>query len=290
MAKKREETGVATTPGTAVGAPIDYGTHAGKGKENVLQSDYVLPFCYLCQSGTPFIKKQNPAYVEGVSDGDFFISVVDRIFNGEDGMEIVPAYFDKLFIEQWPKPKDGEEATGPQGFVGTRPIDDPEALAWRKRENKTWGKVPTEKGTELVETFQVYCVCYTPGEKENGTMCAFSLKSTKILPFRQWLTALEGCEHIVGGVKQELPLYASAIHCKTKAVHENGFDFNRLIMKPSNGGIAESLFALDDPRFIAGARLCEMVSSGAATVDHSQNVDTKPGEGGTVEPEDDIPF
>jgi hypothetical protein len=68
-----------------------------KGMEAVDQSDLLLPRLGLCQSLSPQRRKSDPAYIEGLSEGELFNTVTKEIYGEE--VEIIALFFFKNRIK-----------------------------------------------------------------------------------------------------------------------------------------------------------------------------------------------
>lgn len=67
-----------------------------QGLENVGQQEMVLPRLGLCQSMTPQRKKDDPKFIRGLEEGDFFNTVTETIYGAKT--YVVPLFFFKSRI------------------------------------------------------------------------------------------------------------------------------------------------------------------------------------------------
>ena len=84
---------------------------AGSGFEEVTSSDIKIPFIRIIQALSPQIKKTDPSFIEGASQGDIFNTVTKTLWNGEEGILVIPSYFQQKLLEFIPRNQGG-------GFVG----------------------------------------------------------------------------------------------------------------------------------------------------------------------------
>lgn len=105
---------------TAAGLPAapSYVDDAALGRENLDSSDITLPILCVTQGMTKQKSRTDPRYIPGLQDGALFNNLTGEIYATEPGQKVrfVPVRVDKHAIEFWPRPKDGEAATGPQGI------------------------------------------------------------------------------------------------------------------------------------------------------------------------------
>lgn len=110
--KEEEKKEVALT--TAAGQPLipvtlslDYlAGDAGRGSQNVTQKDTATPMLIMLQSNSPQTKKQDGKYIDGAQPGMILNNVSNELLDGEKGFMVVPAYFEKVFIE-WKPNREG---------------------------------------------------------------------------------------------------------------------------------------------------------------------------------------
>lgn len=284
-AKKEGTTDLATTVGTAVGEVADFSGHAGKGKQNITAEDMILPFLSLVQGNSSVAKVADPKYVDGATEGMFHLSVFNDLFDGAGaGVEIIPVMFEHHYTEWWPRPEPNMPKPDGVGFVGIRQLDDPEIRQFRA--DKRIGKIRTEKGTEVVETYQLYCMVYQPGAQK-GIPATFPIKSTMINAFRSWLTIIDQYEYTGPDGDQEpqdVPMYAHQLRLTSKPDQGSTGDWFQLcLINPMNGAVKDSIVLPGMPRFNAGAKLYEMIQRGQAKADHAEGRESTPAAGETPE-------
>ena len=91
---------------------------ANAGAQNIGQDDVALPFLKVLGQLSPEINKRDGKYVEGAEPGMILNSVTKELFNGEKGVNVIPAFYNRKFLE-W---KDRGEGGG---LVKMYSIDDP---------------------------------------------------------------------------------------------------------------------------------------------------------------------
>ena len=263
VAKKKET-------GSAVVA-YDYGEDANAGFENQTGEDFAIPFLSVLQALSPQVADPSDGGVEGARPGMLFNTVTETVFDGKDGVEIIPALTEHVFMEWVPRKQGG-------GFVARHEINS-DIVARAKEGAPGFGKYSTSydadgqpNGNDLVETFYVYGVLV--GETLEPIVIAFT--STKISVYKRFNTKLNMFTTKQGDRKIKPPIFAHRIRVTTVKQKNNEGEFFNFAMAPAEVDIAHSLLETSDPRFLAAKGCREMVASGAARASYETQ---KGGEG-----------
>ena len=149
MAKK--DTAVATiSEKTTALATIDLADSTGGGLEEADPDCFVIPRLKLLQKMSPECDPDNSAYVDGAKPGLFYLLTTGELFDSETGIAVVPAYFQRRFIELVPEDLGG-------GFRGAYLPSDPVVLgALNSRDEK--GRFLLENGNYLRDTRIHYAI------------------------------------------------------------------------------------------------------------------------------------
>jgi hypothetical protein len=140
-------------------------------------SELQIPFIRVIQALSPQIKKSDPAFIKGASQGDAFNTVTGQFWGGEDGITVIPCYQETKYLEFVPLESGG-------GFVGERQVSDPE-LAQTTRNG---AKEILPNGNELVKSDQHYCILV--GEDGISQPAIVDMKSTQLKVSRRWKTQI----------------------------------------------------------------------------------------------------
>lgn len=271
--KQEEETKPVATPPSTGGAMVvhDYGEDSGRGYEHQSKADSSIPIINLLQALSPIV------VAEKAKAGQFYNTVTEQLWDREQGFLFLPATTRHVYAEWVPR----NEGGGGGGYRGQHEVDSPIVLEAIKKSVK-FGKFKTEEGNNLVETFYVYgVICGDDGRPESMALLPFW--STKIKPYRAWMTRLRGFNGANGG---KIPLYANLTRI-TSFLDHNKENKQFYVTKISSGdprGLMQSLLAQDDERFQM-AKACNMlVDSDQAKVDFSKQND------GGEETGEDAPF
>lgn len=242
MSKKSE---VATIESqTKALATFDYGEDAGVGFESFTRDEYTIPFITVLQALSPEIER-----VEGAKSGLLYNKVTGRLTTS---FQFVAACRDKAYFEFVPRAQGG-------GFVGRHEVDSHIVNAARAASLKKVGKLLTENGNELIETFHVYGIA----DFGNGDIepCVISFSSSKIKVYRAWMSRLSVCT-------VKAPMYAHVSTISTvKERNKRGEEYYNLSIAPAKEDTRASLIPNTDPRFLAAKALAESVVKGSAKAD-----------------------
>lgn len=159
-----------------------YEEDSGAGFENADRDSYSIPFISILQSGSPQVKKSDGAYIKGAEEGFLFNSVSQEIISGDQGIEVIPAYFTRRFLEWIPR-----EAGGGGGLVGEHLPSDP-IVTTATRDAKNQLVLPS--GNILVDT-RTHYVLVVAADGSGYTPALISMSSTQVKKSRQWMTRME---------------------------------------------------------------------------------------------------
>ena len=84
---------VATQAKAEVPAVIDFAADMGSGFEDADSSSYAIPFLRQLQMMSGACKKTDPSYIKGAEEGDFFNTVTEKLYKGEEGVLVVPCHY-----------------------------------------------------------------------------------------------------------------------------------------------------------------------------------------------------
>lgn len=239
----KEQTSLMTTDD-----PIyDYGEDSGIGFEGTSKTDLAIPFLGILQSNSPQVTEENP---KGAKPGLLFNTVTRELISAEDGIVLIPVHKDHSFVEWVPREKGG-------GFVASyAPDSDLVKKTLTSLNGPRTPKLVLPNGNQLVETYYVYALLLNDEGTQTNGFCVISFTSTKIKPYRDWLTSMFM-------VKGRPPLFAFRSRLKTvKQKNEKGTYYNFQI-EPFKENWKTSL--ITDKNLLEEAKsFREMVTSGVA--------------------------
>ena len=176
MAEQKTETKIATPKETAVATFDDTLLSGGTGLEETTTEDFAIPFIRVLQSNSPQVNKQKGEYVEGAEVGKLFNTVTNEVYDGQEGITVVPCAYVKKFIEWIPREKGG-------GLVDAS--HDASILKSCTRDDET-RKFHTPEGNEIVEPAQFFVLILEPEPQQ----AVLTFTSTQLGVSRKWLTML----------------------------------------------------------------------------------------------------
>ena len=179
MPKKKEE--LAESKGTDLVAAVaeenmEMFMEDGQEDDGINQKDCAIPRLTLLQNNSPQCSKGNAKHIAGAEAGDFYDSVNQKVFKGEEGVKVIPCSHRSTFLE-W-HDRDSKEGSG---FVADHG-DNPEILYGTTKNEKD--KYVTEAGTIIEKTAEYYVLLIDEGGFANPYV--LSLKSSGLTVSRNW--------------------------------------------------------------------------------------------------------
>ena len=147
-----------------------------------------LPFILLLQDLSPQVKKRDDQYVEGAEPGMFFDTVRQTLWDGEEGITVVPVDFRPVFIE-WRKRDQGG------GFVQVHPnprLNEQQIANGLTREDVVRERMEDPQNHDLVLTHQHMVIVKQPDGR--WVEAVWPMKSTALTPSRKWNSDLSTFE------------------------------------------------------------------------------------------------
>ena len=249
----------APIPSAKPPAAYDYGAAAGAGAEDISADDMLLPFVRILQSNSPQINKHDPKYIEKAEAGMFFNVSTNQLYSGEDGFTAHLCYKTRSYAEFIPRDDGG-------GFVGQRPVDDPVVVDLRAQQGK-FGKLTTDKGTELTETYYAYAVLPPAGNGADPELVVFPFASTGITPFKQFLMQLNPL------LRKGVPIYAPRVRLRSRSRTNKEGTFFVPLLTFDGARPDEFLLPPGDPLLATCDELRKSVVTGAVKVDYAKSAD-----------------
>lgn len=260
----------AKKPDNAVGPTMDYGDSEGAGWENTSGDDFAIPFLAVLQSNSPQVTGDPPdAKVEGALPGMLFNTVSKELIKGDEGVVIVPCDTQHVYVEWMPREKGG-------GFQGVHPLDSELVTRSKAAAEDAFGRIPTEQGTELVETFYMYAMLLDDIEATTPKEFAvIAFNSTKIKKYKQVMYRLRMFTINANGKKVTPPLFAHRLSLTTVGEKNSKGPFKNFELKPAiENDVGKSLIPAKDkdgnphPLLVEGSNLLSQIRKGLARAAH----------------------
>lgn len=210
VAKTKKTKAVVNKKSTALVVPtVNLFEDANVGFENIGIEDSRIPMLSILQSGSPQCKRSNGKYIEGAREGNLFNSVTEKLYDGDEGVEIIIAAYDRVYIEWIPRNSDGSGG----GFAGVHTKDSQTVLTATKTEDCRDGRL--DNGNELANTMQFYVLLK---KAEGGvTKMLIPMSSTQLTPGRTLVAKLQDLVETdpKSGRAYTPPLFYSIYNLKT---------------------------------------------------------------------------
>lgn len=237
---------------TAVVVAEDFHDDAGFGFENATAESFAVPFLSILQSGSPQCKRSEGAYIPGAQEGMLYNSVTNEIFDGDVGLDLIPCYYNRFFIE-WQV----REAGG--GYRGEHPQDTPLRFETSRDEK---GREILPNGNQLNDTRVHYCLLLVNGIP---TPAVISLSSTQIKKSKTWMTAMQNRKLEGKAGLYTPPMFAQVWKVTTKAESNDKGSWFGWHFEP-----VRLLSGITDPLYIMAKEFGNTIRKGGVKADYSR--------------------
>jgi hypothetical protein len=166
---------------TALAVQTDFSgfeAYAGIGMEEVRAEDQSLPFLRILAQLSPQVNKRDGAYVQGAEPGMIHDNLTNDVYDGEQGILVVPCHYSPTLVEWVPKNQGG-------GFRGTYAASDPIKATTHKND---LGKDILPNGNELVDTSNFFVL--QMGEDGVPRRRLITMTSTQQKKARKWVSVM----------------------------------------------------------------------------------------------------
>lgn len=96
---------------------IMFAADAGSGMEGATSESFAIPFLSVLQKGSPQVDEASGAAIDGAKAGMLWDNVAGRMFDGKEGVAIIPCAYRRVFLRWAPKGTQGS------GFKGELSAD-----------------------------------------------------------------------------------------------------------------------------------------------------------------------
>ena len=149
----------------------------GTGLEEATSADYAIPFLRVIQAMSPHLKKSDGKYIEGAQQGMLYNTVTNELFDGEEGVLVIPCSYSKQWIEWVPRTQGG-------GFVNA----DHDASILEKCTRNDKKEYIMESGNEIKETAQYFSLIVNDEAEPEQVLLSFT--SSQLGFSRRWNSML----------------------------------------------------------------------------------------------------
>ena len=151
---------------------------AGQGL-NIQQEDLALPFMKVLGQLSPECNKMDNKYIKGAEPGMIINSVTNELHDGATGIDVIPVYYKRQYIEWQDRGKGG---TGSQVKIYEAGDDLPKTT----RDQFSKDRLPSGNYLENTVSHFVYVL------GKNPTTALISMKATQLKISRKWNSMMSG--------------------------------------------------------------------------------------------------
>jgi len=152
---------------------------ASKGLGEIGQKDLALPFLKILAQLSPEVNKRDGKYVEGAEAGMIYNSVTGELYNGVEGINVIPAFY-KLEYLEW---KDRGEGLGAPINIYQSSSD---IMSKTKADANYKDRLPNGNYIEKTASHFVIILSDSP------STALISMKSTQLKISRKWNSMMSG--------------------------------------------------------------------------------------------------
>lgn len=271
----KQEVAVTDAAGVPAAAGFDFGKDAGAGFEGTTGKDLSVPFLGILQANSPQVEDKDPA---GAESGQLYNTVTRELADSDKGVNFLPCHKEQAYVEWVPRNKGG-------GFVELHdPNGDVVKKAIAENNGERIGKLYVGEN-ELMETHYVYGLMLEDDGITTKGFAVISFTSTKIKPFRDWITAMYT-------LKGKPPMFANRAVIRTiKQKNEHGSFFNFRIDPFADTWSGSLIDPTKHADLLTEAReFREMVTSGMARAAFETQEATSGGNTGDSSGDEAAPF
>lgn len=250
---------------------------ANEGLESVSAQDLAIPYLRILAQLSPQVNKRDGAYVQGAEAGMIYNTVENVVYDGEEGIRVVPCYYRRVLVEWKPREQGG-------GYVATYHIEDKIGKTTFKDSK---GKDILPNGNILENTAEFYVLLL---DDEGGIKrCLITMTSTQLKKARTWVTQIQttfgkGSD----GRMFVMPMMSHIYKLSTvEERNDKGSWFGWTISR-------ERVFVLEDETdsaiFHMAKDFSKSIRAGEVKVKQERDDDAPSGPSGQTVDADDIPF
>ena len=151
----------------------------GKGLGNIGLQDLALPFLKVLAQLSPEVNKRDGKYVEGAEAGMIYNSVTGELYNGVEGINVIPCFYRLEYLE-W---KDRGEGLGAPVAIHDSSSD----IMSKTKEDANY-KPRLPNGNYIDKTASHFVIILG----DSPSTALISMKSTQLKISRKWNTMMSG--------------------------------------------------------------------------------------------------
>lgn len=178
----------------------------GTGLEDTTSEDFAIPFLQVLQALSPQLNKNDGKYIKGAEQGNIYNTVTGEAVDGDEGLIVVPCYYQKKYLEWAPRESGG-------GLINTHTSR--EILAQTTRNER--GQYVLQNGNYIAETAHFYVQICNEDESQ-WSQAVIAMTSTQLSKARKWVSQMKQRRVKNGsGAMVEAPMFLFKYRLKTNA-------------------------------------------------------------------------
>ena len=217
-ANSKTEKEVALVTNSALAIPEDmFAADAGSGMEGATSESFAIPFLSVLQKGSPQVDEASGAAIEGAKAGMLWDNVAGRMFDGKEGVIIIPCAYRRVFLRWAPKGTQGS------GFKGEMSADHVAGMRAAGQIADLDGRlyVPLPDGTlhekkcDRISDTRNHYVLLVDAVTGGWAQALLSLTSTQIKKSKMLMSALAGVKRNGPSGMYTPPTFANQVRLTT---------------------------------------------------------------------------
>jgi hypothetical protein len=186
-----------------------FGDDLDRGFDNMTQEDLAIPFIRILGQLSPQVTEGDSKYIEGAKTGMIYNTVTNDLFDGKQGIKVIPCYYKKDFPE-W-----NDRGQGSAAPVASHLPNSP-IIATGKKEGS---KLRLPNGNYLEETAYYYVLAET---KAGAFMPAqITMKSTQLNVAKKWNSMMKTIQIPNGKGGYSIPPMQGVVYTLTSKLQKN---------------------------------------------------------------------
>jgi len=255
---------------TAVVVAEEFEAFAALGMDQVRPEDMSIPFLRILAQLSPQVNKRDGAYVDGAEAGMLFNTVANEVYDGEQGILVIPCYYNRRYVEWKPREKGG-------GYVNSYDVDD-KIVNTTHRDDRGNDVLPN--GNLLTNTAQFFVLLMS--EDGMPQRCLITMTSTQLKKARKWVTQMQSRTAMGKNGMFVLPMMSQVYRLRTvEERNDKGSWFGWEIAHERSLNLAEEKAIFD-----LGVSFSKSVRAGEVKVKEDQGADNF----GGVSADENVPF
>lgn len=240
----------------------------GTGLEDTSPEDFAIPFLQVLQALSPQLNKNDGKYIKGAEQGNIYNTVTGQAVDGDEGLIVVPCYYQKKYLEWAPRESGG-------GLINTHTSRD--ILAQTTRNER--GQFVLSNGNYIAETAHFYVQICSEDESE-WSQAVIAMTSTQLSKARKWVSQMKQRRvKNSAGAMVEAPMFLFKYRLKTIAEQNDRGSWY-------GWSIGLEGQATNRDMIMEGANFLKMIKSGEV---QAKDPDAG-GVAGNDVPQDEVPF